>query len=120
MKLKMLVLKLAIAGKFRYYLLGGTFTVYTDNNPLTYLNKKAKLTALEQRWAASLAPFNFEIRYRPGRSNANADGLSRLESHEETVPLLKLNWTLMSHLPMKLRVKMMENKAKPTVAHCCF
>ena len=32
---------------------------------------------MEQRWAAELAPFNFSIEYRAGRSNANADALSR-------------------------------------------
>ena len=84
MKLETFALKWAVTEKFRDYLLGGTFTVYTDNNPLTYLNKKAKLAALEQRWAASLAPFNFDIRYRPGHNNANADGLSRLAFHEES------------------------------------
>lgn len=61
---------------FRSYLMGSTFTVYTDNNPLVYL-KSAKLGAVEQRWAAQLGLFNFEIRYRPGSSNKNADGLSR-------------------------------------------
>ena len=128
MKLETLALKWAVTEKFRDYLLGGTFTVYTDNNPLTYLNKKAKLTALEQRWAASLAPFNFDIRYRPGHSNANADGLSRLASHEETYinsPTVEAELdtvTQTSHLPVKLRIMMMKNgmrnKVKSTVANC--
>ena len=77
MKLETLALKWAVTDKFRDYLLGGTFVVYTDNNPLTYFKQKAKLSAAEQRWAAALAPFDFTIKYRPGRSNANADGLSR-------------------------------------------
>ncbi len=37
----------------------------------------AKLAATEQRWAAQLAAFDFTIRYRSGRSNKNADALSR-------------------------------------------
>ena len=37
----------------------------------------AKLGALEQRWAAQLALFDFSISYKSGRSNANADALSR-------------------------------------------
>lgn len=36
----------------------------------------AKLGAVEQRWAAQLASFDLEIRYRSGKSNKNADGLS--------------------------------------------
>ena len=41
MKLETLALKWAITDKFRDYLLGGLFTVYTDNNPLTYLGSRA-------------------------------------------------------------------------------
>ncbi len=61
--------------KFREYLLGHKCVVFTDNNPLSYLTS-AKLGAMEQRWAAQLA-FDFEIKYRSGRSNRNADALSR-------------------------------------------
>lgn len=34
-------------------------------------------------WAAQLASFDFVIKYRPGRSNRNADGLSRLPLTDE-------------------------------------
>ena len=77
-KLELLALKWAVCDKFRDYLLGGQFTLYTDNNPLTYLMKSVKLPAIEQKWAAALAPFHFEIRYRAAKHNANADALSRL------------------------------------------
>ena len=77
MKLEMLALKWAVTDMFRSYLLGSKFTVYTDNNPLKYL-QTAKLGAVEQRWASQLASFKFEIIYRSGKSNANADALSRL------------------------------------------
>ena len=76
MKLELLALKWAVTDKFRDYLLGSTFTVFTDNNPLTYL-KTAKLGAVELRWAAQLADFEFDIIHRTGKSNANADALSR-------------------------------------------
>ncbi len=76
MKLELLALKWALTEKFRDYLLGQKCVVYTDNNPLSYL-KTAKLGALEQRWASQLAAFDFDIRYRPGRANGNADVLSR-------------------------------------------
>lgn len=78
MKLEFLALKWAMTEKFREYLLGHKCLVFTDNNPLSHLST-AKLGALEQRWAAQLAAFDFEIRYRPGKSNANADALSRLQ-----------------------------------------
>ncbi|XP_062415795.1 uncharacterized protein LOC134107860 [Pungitius pungitius] len=37
----------------------------------------ARLGAVEQRWVAQLASFNYDVKYRPGKSNANADALSR-------------------------------------------
>ncbi|KAL0161724.1 hypothetical protein M9458_045449, partial [Cirrhinus mrigala] len=76
MKLELLSLKWAVTEKFRSYLLGSKFTVITDNNPLCHLNT-AKLGALEQRWVAQLAAFDFDVQYRPGRCNNAADALSR-------------------------------------------
>ncbi|XP_041935239.1 uncharacterized protein LOC121697664 [Alosa sapidissima] len=79
MKLELVGLKWAVTEKFREYLLGHKFTVYTDNNPLSYL-QSAKLAAVEQRWVSQLALFDYEIKYRPGTANRNADALSRLPS----------------------------------------
>lgn len=62
--------------KFRDYLLGAKFVVYTDNNPLSYL-QTAKLGATETRWASQLAQFDFEVKFRSGKVNRNADALSR-------------------------------------------
>lgn len=83
-KLELLALKWAIVEKFREYLAVSPFTVFTDNNPLAHLNT-ANLGAVEQRWAAQLAGFQFEVRYRPGRTNGNADALSRWPVHETSV-----------------------------------
>ncbi|KAL7859568.1 hypothetical protein SRHO_G00147150 [Serrasalmus rhombeus] len=85
MKLEFLALKWAMTEKFREYLLGHHCTVYTDNNPLSHLSS-AKLGALEQRWAAQLASFDFEIKYRSGRHNRNADALSCQFPLEPTGP----------------------------------
>lgn len=76
MKLELLALKWAVTEKFRDYLLGSRFVVYTDSNPLSYL-QTAKLGATEMRWASQLAQFNFEVKFRSGKSNRNADALSR-------------------------------------------
>ncbi len=78
-KLEFLALKWAICERFRDYLFHVPhFEVYTDNNPLTYILTTAKLNATGHRWVAELADFNFTIKYRPGRCNADADGLSRM------------------------------------------
>lgn len=62
MKLELLALKWSVTEKFSEYLMGNKFVVYTDNNPLSYL-QTAKLAAIEQRWASQLALFDFELRY---------------------------------------------------------
>lgn len=78
-KLEFLALKWAITEKFRDYLYYAPFfTVYSDNNPLTYVLSTAKLNATGSRWVAELADFNFTIKYRPGRENVDADSLSRM------------------------------------------
>ena len=107
-KLETSVLKWAITEKFRDYLIGGTFTVYTNNNPLKYFHKKAKMSAHEQRWAAALAPFNFDNKYRPGRCNGNADGLSRLHDAEYDANTILADTTATRVVPLDLRVAAME------------
>ena len=77
-KLEFLALKWSVTEKFNDYLYGHEFSVLTDNNPLTYVLTSAKLDATGHRWLAALAAYNFTLKYRPGKSNADADGLSRL------------------------------------------
>jgi hypothetical protein len=77
-KLEFLDLKWAVTEEYHDYLYGNTFTVLTDNNSLTYVLTSAKLDAYGHRWIAAVAIYNFSIMYRPGSSNADADGLSRL------------------------------------------
>jgi hypothetical protein len=48
--------------------------VLTDNNSLTYVLTSAKLDAYGHRWIAAVAIYNFSIMYRPGSSNADAEG----------------------------------------------
>lgn len=89
MKLELLALKWAVTEKFRDYLIGTPFIVYTDNNPLAYL-QTARLGATEMRWVAQLAQFQFTVRFRSGRKNASADALSRIH------PVPELNYQTMT------------------------
>jgi hypothetical protein len=74
----LLAVKWAVTEKFKDYRLGSKFEIITDNNPLSYLQASAKLGAVEQRWHAQLAQFNFTITYRSGKLNRAADALSRM------------------------------------------
>ena len=83
-KLEFLALKWAVSDHFRDYLYySPKFVVYTDNNPLTYVFTSAKLNATGLRWVGELSEFEFEIKYRPGRLNADADTLSRMPHNME-------------------------------------
>ena len=77
-KLEFLALKWSVTKKFHDYLYGNSFIVYTDNNPMTYVLENAKLDATGHRWVAALGAYNFQVKYRPGKSNSDADGLSRM------------------------------------------
>ncbi len=76
-QLEFLALKWAVVDKFHDYLYGARFTVKTDNNPLTYILTTAKLNAAGHRWLAALSTYNFNVQYKPGKNNIDADALSR-------------------------------------------
>ena len=59
--------------------------MYTDNNPLTYVLTTAKLDAASHCWVASLANYNFRLYYWAGKTNIDADTLSRV-SWPECMP----------------------------------
>lgn len=82
-KLEFLALKWAVSEKFHDYLYGASFKVLTDNNPLTYVLTSAKLDATSHRWLAALSMYNFDIHYKSGQHNIDADGLSR-RPHDPT------------------------------------
>ena len=69
--------------KFHQYLCGKQFTILSDYKPLQYLFKEsnpmpAMASARIQRWAITLAAYDYKIVYKPGSKHANADMLSRL------------------------------------------
>ena len=84
-KLEFLTLKWAVVKKFHEYLYGSTFDMYTDNNLLTYVLTTGKLQADGHCWVASLANYNFRLHYWVGKTNIDADALSRV-SWPECMP----------------------------------
>ena len=84
-KLEFLALKWAVVEKFHEYLYGSTFNMYTDNNLLTYVLTTAKLDAASHCWVTSLANYNFRLHYKAGKTNIDADALSRV-SWSECMP----------------------------------
>lgn len=69
--------------KFHIYLYGRSFTLITDHRPLTtILGPKANIPSIAamrmQRWAAILAAYTYDIRYKSSETHSNADAMSRL------------------------------------------
>ncbi len=48
-----------------------------DNNPLTYVLTTAKLNGPVHQWLAALTTYDFNVQYKPGKSDIDADLLSR-------------------------------------------
>lgn len=85
-KFEFLARKWTICDKFRNYLFcAPTFTLYTDNNRLTYVLSTARLNAVCHHWVGELSDFHFDLKYRSGKMNADTDMLSHysvnLHSH---------------------------------------
>jgi phospholipid-translocating ATPase len=64
--------------KWNVYLLGTQFRVETDNRALQWLQKHKSTNPRLERWSLALQPYSFEIVYRKGVLNQNADALSRM------------------------------------------
>ena len=75
---------------FDVHLIGRKFVVVTDHKALRYLSTMSNANPRLTHWALAVQPFTFEVMHRPGRSNGNADGLSRQawSEDEEDMTLL--------------------------------
>ncbi|KAL0412013.1 UNVERIFIED_CONTAM: Transposon Ty3-I Gag-Pol polyprotein [Sesamum latifolium] len=62
--------------KWRQYLLGHTFSVFTDQKSLKELVTQTIQTPEQQKWLTKLLGYSFEIHYKSGRENVVADALS--------------------------------------------
>ena len=63
--------------QFRTYIYGRKFSLVTDHRPLQWLFSIKDPVSRLARWKITLADYDYEIIYKPGRVNANADALSR-------------------------------------------
>ena len=83
-KIELMALKWSVCDKFKDYLLGSKFTIFTHNNPLCYI-KSSKLGAAQIRWLSELALYDFDIVYRTEKSNLVADAFSRRPEVNEEI-----------------------------------
>ncbi|KAL8572029.1 hypothetical protein ACOMHN_038387 [Nucella lapillus] len=130
-KREFLALKWAMTEKFHDYLIGAKVLVYTDNNPLCYVLKNAKLDATSHRWLAALSLYDFDIRYKKGKNHNDADGLSRrpqpppeedpeyLEQREKTQFLLDRAERWDVEMEKEVVTAVLQNAGVSRGATCC-
>ncbi len=75
--------------KFRCYLYGTIFEVYTDHRPLTHIKTSKNPSPRMYKWILELEEYNATYYYRPGKINIVPDVLSRVA---EKVEDEKLSW----------------------------
>jgi len=66
--------------KFRNWIFNKPVNVYSDHNPLTYINESATKSAKLMRWALALQQYDVVFKFKAGRANVVADCLSRLDN----------------------------------------
>ena len=71
--------------RYQPYLHGRKFFVHTNHSSLSWLMNVKDPTGRLARWALQLQQYDFDIVYRPGPSNNNADALSRRSYSSTTV-----------------------------------
>ncbi len=82
--------------QFRPYLYGREFTVFTDHHALQWLHNITQPNGRMTRWALLLGEYKFTVKHKPGKSNCDADALSRygMTASEPSRTTPSLNSTL--------------------------
>jgi hypothetical protein len=73
--------------KFRHYLLGKHFKMFTDHSAMKYLVNKPVLGGRICRWLLLFQEVDFEVIVKLGKLNAGPDHLSRVRNGEEPMNL---------------------------------
>ena len=67
--------------KWRHYLYGAQFQVFSDHKSLKYLFDQKELNMRQRHWMEYLKDYNFDLFYHPGKANVVADALSKKKAH---------------------------------------
>jgi hypothetical protein len=67
---------------FRQYLYGRKFAIVTDHRPLIWIFSVTDPSSRLLRWRLNLEEYEYEVAYKKGSHNTNADALSRIHVAE--------------------------------------
>ena len=114
--------------KFQQFLYGRRFTLLTDHQPLTLLFGPKKgippiAASRLQRWAIQLSAYQYDIKYRSSKQNANADAFSRLQLCETSTENLageeeakEVNRLQVARVPVDARLLREETSRDPILS----
>jgi hypothetical protein len=74
---ELLAIVFALA-KYRHFVYGRHFTLFTDHRALVHLRTQPRLNAMLESWHDQLCEYDFTVVHRPGIHNILPDALSRL------------------------------------------
>lgn len=94
---------------FRPYLYGRKFSIVTDHRPLVWLFNVKDPGSKLVRWRLKLEEYDYEIVYKPGRLNSNADALSRIPSND----LIRSSQVNVIQTRSRAKQARIENSEKP-------
>ena len=82
--------------RYRHLIYGKHITIYTDHNPLQYLNKVKHPNSRLMRWSIVMSEYDYTIKYKPGKCHQNADALSRFpikpaDDHDVDLDVIMIN-----------------------------
>jgi len=76
---------------FKHYLGLQPFTIITDHSALKWLQTAQMPTGRRARWILTLQQYDFKIKHRSGKTNTNADALSRISEQEASCFMLNVS-----------------------------
>ena len=107
--------------KWRPFLLGRNFKVYTDHRSLVHFKTQSNLNQRQLRWQEKAADYDMEILYKPGKENIVADALSRIQINLlSPLPTHSLRAQVIKRYrnsPLRKRIKEVEKHKEPTKQH---
>ena len=80
---------------WRHYLLGNRCEIYTDHQSLKYLFSQPDLNLRQQRWLVTIADYDMDISYTPGKANV----MPTPYAIKPTVVNLRFNYSNPSCMP---------------------